>query len=370
MKQLNLGFSLGFLAGTAGYDGVLESMVKHGANNFRVYEIFAKGFDKDIVKIVDRIQYLIRNKTANVMISISNIPYSWLSDYSEEEINALTTTQKSRLSHTNRFFPKPHRIEEYEALLLELQAEIMSRGLINNITWEVGNEPDAGNYFWGNYADSTELLKIRFNALKPSNRPINLADYTSSLMRDNTYKNKQQWTAFILTDPLYKEPLARFSHSFYWNDSGGTFNVDSNSYPNISLPTTISEYNMYTSFKPGSPAETDFNSRRYVNKFCEFLDFIYTKPIDSVYIHPLCEYPNDDTGKMAIYKKNYDPSTRTNYYILKPAGQYVYMLLDTIRYGYTPIKGIVNGKQQLTSIKGRDKSIVFDNLNNWNLVIN
>jgi hypothetical protein len=81
------------------------------------------------------------------------------------------------------------------------------------------------------------------------------------------------------------------------------------------------------------------------------LKLIYPKPVSTVLVHPLFGFPNDDTGKMALYKAK----------MPTPAAQYFWKVWGVIKLGYELLP---NG------IKGVTQSIVFDENGMYTIVKN
>ena len=357
MNKINFGFSLGFLTNlnTPKYKATMEYVINHGLNRFRVYEPFCKGWPLE--KITDTIRFIatgwdgrFNHWDAQVLISMSNIPFEWLSDYSQAEIDALSPVQKRAMEYTNRFPPKPHRIQEYKDLIQAFIDSLDRKGVLQNCSFETGNEPDAASYAWMNYDEFFDLNHLRRDALSQSGRPVLEADFTSSLFRDMEYKNKSAYWRYATSG------IKNLSHSFYHNDSSGQwFDFDNNNYPTGQFDSiTISEYNCYTSYKTGSDKEKLVNSDWYNLKMFEFLRFMEKrflqlppgKEID-VYIHPLFQTKHGVTGNMAFYKDG-APSEACKKFMA---------IWDGIKYGYEMLPDGVRGANKTMRIDGTGKVV-------------
>ena len=354
MKQIKWGAGIGSMSGLSTYLGVCEYAKNHGLDTFRVFNLFDKGWSED--KIVAKIKSLTFYNTAKVLIGFNSFPYEYLSNY---DLSILTPKQQSMAQYTNRFYPTD--IEDFKNKIMSLLYKFQVAGIMNSLSFEIMEEPDSTNKFWGTFDEFKSISLVLKNILKPYGRPIYHADFTSSLMRNSSYKNKEHFLDYIETSSIFNDVI--FSHSFYWEDSGGTFNPVSNTYPNRTFSDSIiSEYNMYIGYNEGSTKDLSQNSSIYVNKLCALLKFIYDKPISRIFVHPLCDYnlSADGQGKMGIYKRNVTGDNKV-YFTIKPSGTMLYQVMDVVKFGYS-----VSGD----NIVGIFKSIVFDQNSNWTITNN
>ena len=350
MMTPKVGFSLGYLSGLKNARGVLDYVVNKGITNCRVYQPFVKGFDDDTDKIADRIEWLIKQVGfTEVLVSLSGCPHSWLQHH---DLSGLTKTQFRASRYANRFAPYDYDI--YEALITDLMTALISRGIYDKIIWEIGNEPNASRYFWGSLQEWDELADYVAGTLWPQPNPHWLCGFSSSLMRDATYKARMSWKDWIEMSSLYTHAGAGFSHSFYWQDSGGLFDVNDNSYPTRQFSDIIvSEYNVATSLPIGSVNEKMFNSPAYVTALFKFLKFMKGKPCSRIYLHTLVDYNRDSQGTMCLWK------SKKHGYAPKEASKQFMKAWAVMDRGY---------EVQNDRIAGINQSIVFDENGNWEII--
>jgi|GEM_PF-4676881 len=353
MKNLNIGWSLGFPQGfnTSSYKAVIEYAVNHQTGHFRLYEPWCKGWDN--AKIVELISFLTWYGKADVLLCLSNAPYDWIEDY---DLSTLTGQQQRATGFTNRFMPKT--LQAYSDVIKDLVRRLKEKKLLDKVSFELGNEPDAPKFWWGTREEFIQLCKLKLDALKGSGRPIFVGDFTSRLIREG----KPGWSEWIETDAIFDE--VDFSHSLYWFDSTGTlFNPKNNCYPKRTFRNTvISEYNIYTSFIEGRPKDKVFNSSKYVNYFCDMLRYVHDLPsVSTVYIHTLCDYSQDEGGVLGHFKGK----------VPKPASQYFEKVWNVIKTNAQKLSEPAAQYELLPNgIKGPTQSIVFDENGAYTIVKN
>jgi hypothetical protein len=356
IKHIEFGASLGFPTNLKYYDGAIQSSIKQGIVHYRIYQPFIKQYDTNVTKVVEQIRYLINDKGAtSVLICFNNTAYSKLSqDTTGRKFNKKQTTQ---MSFTNRCYPVD---TAYHAYLLRKFCNALKTipryykgypvgSLLDKCEFELDGEPDAENHWWGTFDEWKRIIVVRYNALKDYHRPLYIADFTSSLMRDSAYKHKSIWTNYYLTDTMMK--LVGFSNSMYWacdsanHSTSFDFNVLKNYYPNNTTSHIITEYNLYAGYDKQGKRDSVSNTKVYGVKLCEYLKFIYNTNISRIYIHPLCEFGTnlDATGEMGIWKKQYSQSSNQSYYTLKASGSYLYEIIGVIKDGYTIGNGFIKG---------------------------
>lgn len=370
---VQFGWSLGPMDGVETYGALLfPSETKYDRGHYRVFIGAGPSIDTNVAYVIGKVKYILEksqpiNKWVTIILTLRDFPYK---DMVNHNMNNLTSQQKQVSVYSNRFTPS--NIEAYERYLTSLMNELQVKNYLPHIKIELWGEPNAPRYFWGyNGEDITfpafhNLTDIKYNVIK--NYPVEIlqADFTSGLQRDSGYKDNSLYWQYANTDSFFLKDVTR-SHSFYWNDAGGVFDVNDNNWIDRPGKVTISEYNLFVGIKKGTKNDSIFNSPEWGWKLYEFLKFIYEKKeqnkgtVTEIYFHSLCDYSNkyDDKGKLGLISKLKTPENWT-YVLPKKGWTAVRDIHSVIKDGYYPIEG---------GLQGKTKKIIFDNNKNY-LIVN
>lgn len=357
MKQIKISASLGDLNVNHSHLGVLQSFLKNGGTSFRVMNPFAKHFDTDIKKICDAVQFLIfkyDNKQSNVLLCLNDLPYSWLSDYSDAE--KLKAYPQTSLEYCNRLPLKLARVQEFTQIILDIVYELESRNILQFVSFELGNEVEAPRYFAGSPQQAEHDIFVRQQALSSSGRPLYISGFTCGTMS----VGHSYWTNYINTSEAFDLPNTGFSSHFYETRRKGVFDFQNNVYPSRVFQANItSEFNLFTGLNP--ERKLIFNSSEYLKTWIRYLTWAADKNISEIFIHPLMtSSSNKDPKSMAIWTQAYDKEKGGSYWIFEPAGKMLYDLMRVISTGYEPIPfGIRGAKESITIIN--DKVLIENN---------
>lgn len=326
--MVKIGFSLGYLNGLGHAKALLSYLTNRNIKRVRVYQPFIKGFDTDIDKIVSKIDFLLNELGfEDVLLCISGEPFSWLKFH---DVGSLSKSQQKSATFANRF--APYNITVYGQFLASLRDKLDSKKLLGRTLIEFANEPNTGRYYWGGLFDFLSECMCKYSVFQ-SMPAVYVGGYSSSLLRDKTYKGREMWINLIDQLSLYEQPNAGFSHSFYWQDSGGMFNTVFNSYPIRKFNDIIvSEYNYATSAKEGSEKWETMNSPLWAWYFFRFLKFAESKGVSRVYIHTLVADGREGSGSPGFWTIQFSGGQRQ--YVPRPAWNYFLDVWSVIDRGY------------------------------------
>lgn len=362
---VQLGWSLGPMDGIETYGSWLfPSETKNDRGHYRVFIGSGPNIDTAIAPIINKVKYIIDksqavNKWVTIILVLRDFPYN---DLYNHNLGNLTPAQRNVAVYSNRFTPT--NIAAYERYLRALMEELRIKMYLPHIKIELWGEPNAQKWFWGYDGEDItfpafyNLTAIKYNIVKDYPVDIYHAALSSSAQRDREYKENENYWDYVDDDSFFLGPITR-SHSFYWYDSGGEFNVDSNDWIDRPGNVAITEYNLFVKVVKGKATDSIFNSAEWGWRFYEFLKFIYAKhqegkgSVKEIYIHSLCNYSNkeDDKGSMGLMKKMKNPDFSTYY---TPTKAWIAMkdIHSVIKDGYYPIAG---------GLQGKKNKIIFNN---------
>lgn len=354
---IQLGWSLGPMDGMEVYGkNLFQGETKKDRGFYRVFVNAGPSVDTNIAYVIAKVKMIVDRSSVSlkwpkIMLVLRDFPYS---DLKNHDTSVLTPKQDTLSKFSNRFVPS--NIPAYERYLTRLMEELEYRNYLPYISIELWGEPNADNFFWG-YAgeDNTfpafkAMTSVKYNIIKDYPVRVYHADLTSGLQRDSSYKNKGNYWRYANSDDFFLNPVIR-SHSFYWVDSGGEFDVNNNNWVDRPGEVCISEYNMYVKVNKDTPRDSIFNSDEWGWRFYQFLKFVYQKKqenkgtVTEVYVHSLCNYSNkyDDKGSLGLIGK-YQTPEHWVYYLPKKGWIALNDIHEVIKEGYYPIQNGLQGK--------------------------
>lgn len=371
-KSIKLGFSndsdcLKIMQGT------IEASRKVNIDNVLLHNIFAKNYEKSA--FVTQVKKIIFNNNGitNVCLCTDASPYSELTP---EKMLLIPKEGQSMGIYINRFAPVD--TTAYKQFLNDLINEINKNNLtpeeaklykskyrlttidtvlMHYISWELWQEPNSKKYYWGTFNEWEKITQLKYDVLKTTNRPMLVANFTTSLIQDSTFKNNLLWARWIKTTDMFSKPNVYFSHSFYWKNSAGMFSFADNDYPTRMMPNKTIEYNYWAA--GGKSVDSVTNSPTWMIYFVKFLQetVIYNYDISTIYFFCLQDCNDTDTkGTHAAWKK-----TSTGF-VPKPLWYMIMQVADVLKDGNGGFSYTVTP----TGIKGKYKSI---NITNTSYVI-
>lgn len=314
--RLTLGFNLGYPDHARFSEVALEEIARLGIQDVRVYEVFDGRLNIEyqgrLKKALDRILA----HGMRPMITISNVPARLLPRKKArvKMISGLPWSVARKvdriLTYSNRFPPSDWA--SYRTSIQELLTFLFSTyGLDQVRTWifEIGNEPDAPLYFWGNAEEfrrmySAAMQVLRENGIRQvggpgvTNHPIFL---DPALERSQIYRDFMIKMAGQLQDGEF------LSFHLYERQSMP-------SHPLSNLPewlantpyrVLITEWNVSSQ---GQKATGIFSKPgMWGASFIRLLADCARYGIDSLYIFKLMDYPPQQTAQLGAFNREGKP---------------------------------------------------------------
>jgi hypothetical protein len=208
--------------------------------------------------------------------------------------------------------------------LSQFVEQIENAGILSNVTFELGNEPEAKSYFWGTTDEYVEIARRYQEVLSGWDRDLLCCGFTATLLggsdsdlevetmkasrgepdrRDCSIpvhdlgetidKKPCEYINFINNNQIFKDPDHRVTPSFHYYTAKITDPPEVNVSDERVRGSHITEFNMI----PNVDDETWYdhiNSPLFVSSFAEFLRFTYTYSIPRVYFHKLIDSGDND----------------------------------------------------------------------------
>ena len=220
----------------------------------------------------------------------------------------------------------------------------MNRNLLDNMSFEIGNEPNAPRYFWGDANDWKEVRNVMKQALAEKGKTGFCCGYTSSMFLQPTKERHQQ---FI--DDWSDDVKSNFQTSFhvYLKTGSGKANLLA---PKLDVAGgIITEYGMFSHFTEEKADRKA--SAEYVSGLAKLLAFTYENDIEEVYLFPLMD-DGQKKAKMGYFDTDGQP--KESYRLFKA-------VWEVVKNGYTAERGTgvieVTGREQVLIYAEEETSI-------------
>jgi hypothetical protein len=214
------------------------------------------------------------------------------------------------------------------------------------MSFEIGNEPDAKRYFWGNSKDFVNVARATYNVLQNYNRPIYCCGFTSEY--SNNAKTNSDLTQLI-SDANFMSKV-NLSFHFYQNQK---FDINKLRLPHLNN-SIITEFNFFAYQTPRSTARIAFsNSPAFGSLLIQTLILAYKNDIKKIYFFKLVDVPGKE-GTLGFFDQNGNP---------KPSYNYLIQIYNVIKDGYK-----IQETNQSVKIIGAQQTIVYSK--NGNSTVN
>ena len=338
--KVEFGFNVGFLMDYENNNQLflkpLQQIKKDGITSLRVYEPFTK----NIVQRPGAAANLLENLAHsgfNVLLTLSNYPDIPSIQYKKTATDVKDLDTKEQF--TNRY--PPVNLNTYDSYLSDFLNDLKSKNALENMSFEIGNEPDSKKFFWGDPQDFVDIAKSTYSILKNYNRPIYCCGFTSEFA--NNAKTNPELTNLINSNFMDKVNL---SFHFYQNKK---FDINSLRLPHLNN-SIITEFNFYAYQKEGSETKIAFsNSPAFGSLLIQTLIFAYKNDIKKIYFFKLVDLPNKE-GTLGFFDGNGNA---------KPPYTYLVKIYDVIKDGFT-----IKETNQEVRLIGTQKTIVYSKVDN------
>lgn len=338
-KRVEFGFNIGYMADLQYadlYRKVLTQIKQDGITNLRIYEPFTKSLVQK-PSLATELLTRVKESGFNILLCLSNYPDIPSIQYDQSN----NPDQSAMRAYTNRQAPK--NIDAYQSYLSNFLDNLQSKNLLQNVSFEIGNEPDAKTYFWGKPNDFIRVARAVKQTLAKYNEPVYCCGFTSEFANQGSSKNADYYN--LLNDNSFFDHI-NLSFHFYKNDV--------NDITKIHLPrldnSIISEFNMYSYQKKSTQDKTAFtNSPAFVPLLVKALVFAYKNNIKAIYLFKVADTPGKE-GTTGFFDENGN---------VKPSYNYFKSVFDVVKDGYA-----IQENNNSITITGDNETILYASRNN------
>lgn len=337
MHHVDFGFNITYLSRTAKYQSALDTLKKDGFKHVRAYEPFSPKLAPGNAKQLEMIK-LITDRDLDLLLSLSNFPFEMLEESKRpNEIKDLKPELFKRMKkYTNRHAPAD--MASYGRSMRHMVSAIRDVGALNKIEFELGNEPEAPRYFWGDRKLWNEVTDTLMQILPPTGRPVYCCGFTSGFAHG--LKEKAEFSDYLENDPSTKD--LGLSYHVYLRSGKGELNLQEGPTIPMREENIITEFGIYTSFKEERISKV--HSDKYLLHLMRLLDMCAKKNVTRVYLFPLMD---NHKVKARFGLFDIDAKPKRSYEMAK-------MLNGVIQDGYT----VIDSNRSII-IVGAKKSIIW-----------
>ncbi|MFT4524994.1 MAG: hypothetical protein ACI85F_001146 [Bacteroidia bacterium] len=349
MKNIEFGFNTTYLASSPKFEVALEKIANDGFKNVRIYEPFTKQIKKKPELGWNHLNWL-KDRGFSVLLSLSNFPYKNEQDAAQllKIPSKQRTFPQKAIRYSNRF--PPADVSGYKTHLNQFMEELKTREMLSMIDFEIGNEPNAPRYFWGDAEDWKRVRNATSEVLSEFGEKGLCCGYTSSMFLQETKERHEQFIADWSEE--VKESYQTSFHVYLKTGSGRAILQN----PKLDVSGgVITEYGMYSHYTEEKAILK--TSAEYVVGLVKLLEFTYTNDIEQVYLFPLMD---DGAKKARMGYFDVDGNPKASY-------DYFKVVWDVLKDGYNveTTESAINviGEQSILMLA--KQSIQMDS--NWNI---
>lgn len=362
-KQVKFGFNIGYLSGLQNknlYIKALTQIKKDGITNLRVYEPFNKNISRN-PEMIATVLKSVTNAGFNILLCFSNYPF----DSSSANKQLAVNEHAEELKFTNRYAPSD--LNKYGAVLTRILNKIKDEGVMQNLSFEIGNEPTAKKYFWGDGVSFGRIARLTQSILAKYNQPVYCCGFNTQFAVNDQAFDKSYMN--LLNDQSFFNNV-NLSFHFYPNQK---FQFSDINLPHVNNA-IISEFNIFSYQKQGTENKIQYsNSSAFGKWMSELLEYAYDNNIQAVYLFNLIDDPKK-AGALGFFNADGNPKQSYNYFV---------QLYNVIKDGYKVEKNnntvkIIGQKQTIvylknntnTVSKGRASRNQNEDGNDWKIINN
>jgi hypothetical protein len=341
--NLVIGFNLGYPDRVGFTEPALQEIEHLGIQDVRIYEIFNgrqdQSYQNRLKKALDRI---LAHKM-RPMIAISNIHARLLPDKKARKVMRaklpwrVTVKVNHILSYSNRF--PPSNLEGYRFSIQELLDFLFAhygKVQVQNWLFEIGNEPDAHLYFWGDVEQFSEMYQAAIQVLNHNGlrRVGSFGSTSHPIFFDPAWKRSDPYRSLLanLAGNIQKNGFLSFH--LYERQGAPTRPLDDlpRWLSNTTFPVMITEWNVHSNGKMAAAVFSD--PIKWGAKFIYLLADCEQYSIDRLYIFNLMDDPKHKTLQLGAFDRQGKP---------KPWFSAFKLIYKVIRRGYRVIlnKGLL-----------------------------
>ena len=334
-KRVEFGFNIGYLNDLQDanlYERALSQIKQDGITDLRIYEPFTKNIVQN-PGLADKLLSPLTGNGFKILLCLSNYPNISSLHYNKAMNNP---EQNNMMRFTNR--RAPDNIDAYQSYLTNFLDNFQSKNLLQDMSFEIGNEPDAKKYFWGQTEDFIKIAKAIKQSLAKYNKPIYCCGFTSNFANQGSSKNVDYYN--FLNDNSFFDNV-NLSFHFYKNQI--------NDITKIHLPrlnnSIITEFNLFTSLTQKSDSKNDIvNSPEFGSVLIKALVFAYRNNVKKIYLFRLADTKDKQTT-YGFFDNNGNA---------KPCYKYFTQIYNVIKDGYN-----IGVTSNYINIVGKEETILY-----------
>lgn len=355
VKTIEFGFNIHYLNEAEKNIKPLKQIRQDGFTKIRAFEPFTDSLSTNTSALINKVKF-IQRFDFNLLLSLSN--FTWQSSIDTTRLLTNLSNRKfisEALKYTNRF--PPDDTVAYKLFLKKVMDSLQENDCLKSMSFEIGNEPDADRYFWGNADDWEKMTLLISDVLKSYSLAVACCGFSSDLIFLKT-TGRVPYLDYVNSN-RFKDNL-RFSYHFYFETYLGKAEINNPQTPKV-------KNGIITEFGPASSLTAKnielMNSSDIMSYLVRLLEFAYTNDVRTVYLFPLMDNKKH-TSQLGYFDTEGNPKNGYNY-LLK--------LRDVVRNGYsvyfTDDYTEIRGKESILRLVKRThkpevKDIVFSTYSN------
>lgn len=308
LHKVEFGFNIGFLqdfqVNQQAYRKALNQIQSDGINNLRIYELFTKNITQQQGLAAKLVEKLVDNNQFNLLLCLSNFPDIPGIQYKKSDISDFKNSDVKQ-GFTNRY--PPINFDAYQNYLTNFLNALQEKNDLQNISFEIGNEPDSKRFFWGTPDDFAKIARATATVLENYKRPVYCCGFTADFADGSAAEH--QGYLNLIKDQNFRNNV-NLSFHFYQSNK---FEIN-----NIQLPalknSIVTEFNFYGSMKAGSSRLDVTNSPVFGSLLIQMLDFAYKNQISKIYLFKLIDVANKE-GLLGFFDVNGNPKPSYNAFL-------------------------------------------------------
>jgi hypothetical protein len=336
IRTIEFGFNIHYLNEAEKNIKPLKQIRQDGFTKIRAFEPFTDSLSTNTSALVNKVQF-IQSFDFNLLLSLSN--FIWQSSIDTTRLVTNLSNRKfisEALKYTNRF--PPDDTADYKLFLQKVMDSLQENGCLKSMSFEIGNEPDADRYFWGNADDWRKTALLISDVLKNYSGSVSCCGFSSDLIFLKT-AGRDPFLDYINSND-FKDNLS-FSYHLYFETYLGKAEINNPQTPKV-------KNGIITEFGPASSLTAKnidlLNSSDVMSYLVRLLEFAYTNDVRTVYLFPLMDNKKH-TSELGYFDT--DGNSKNGYnYLLK--------LRDVVRNGYS-----VHLTDDYTEIRGKESILRF-----------
>jgi|GEM_PF-3790262 len=319
IRQLNLGFNVGFLEHLDNYAPALARMEKDGFSNVRVYYPWTRTINGE-KQIVAQLRKIV-DSGFTPLLGVSDFPYGIKTDETKKAqwMDNLNPRQRDVISRRQKFmnlFP-PEDMNLYAErldMLLSTLGEAFGNKALKKWFFEVGNEPNSPIFFWGNFSEFSEMLDVSLDVFqkKDPSLAVGGCGFTAKIL---TEKNRNQNYLNLIDNMAGDGRVDFISFHVYENVFSSDLEMAQQMEKFVKnlgdKKAIVSEWNVDVEPKRAAAV---LDSPDFMNHLIKMVYNCYLNNVSYIYVHKLMDNPREGKQQLGLLSADGRPKAGYGYY--------------------------------------------------------